>query len=165
MNAPWFGRAARTLAAAAGVALLAACGSGSVVSDLTPKRFITVGDGFMDVGQAGYRYTVNDGSNIWVQDLASHYNQTVTAASAGGWGYAQGNARVAAADTSPVAAPSITAQIDAERLTFPASLPAACARFCIGRASLAALTAERLSSSAAEAARMQRPDGKMLCPG
>ena len=113
MNASWIGRAARALIGASAVALLAACGSGSVVSDLTPKRFITVGDGFMDVGQAGYRYTVNDGSNIWVQDLASHYNQTVTAASAGGWGYAQGNARVAAADTSPVAAPSITAQIDA----------------------------------------------------
>ena len=110
MNASWIGRAARTLIGASAVALLAACGSGSVVSDLTPKRFITVGDGFMDVGQAGYRYTVNDGSNIWVQDLAAHYQQTITSANSGGWGYAQGGARVAAADAG--GAPSVTAQID-----------------------------------------------------
>ncbi|QTD45383.1 SGNH/GDSL hydrolase family protein [Ottowia testudinis] len=113
MNASWFGRAVRTLAAAAGVVTLAACGSGSVVSDLTPQRFITVGDGFMDVGQAGYRYTVNDSGNIWVQELAARYKQTIVPAKDGGWGYAQGGARVAAADTSPVAAPSVTAQIDA----------------------------------------------------
>lgn len=58
-----------------------------------------------------------------------------------------------------------TAQVDADRLTFPASLPAGCSRFCTGRASLAALTADRLSGSAAEAARMQAPDGQFLCPG
>ena len=110
-----------SLFATALVALLAACGSGSVVSDLTPKRFITVGDGFMDVGQAGYRYTVNDGSNIWVQDLAAHYQQTITSANSGGWGYAQGGARVAAADAG--GAPSVTAQIDAvlARTTFNAN--------------------------------------------
>ena len=61
MFSPWIRRAAGVLLVAA-TALLAACGSGSVVSDLVPQRFITVGDGFADVGQNGYRYTINDGS-------------------------------------------------------------------------------------------------------
>lgn len=110
MNASWFRRTAQAVACAGALTLLAACGDGSVVSDLEPKRFLTVGDSFMDVGQAGTRYTVNDGTNNWVQELASHYSQTVTAASAGGFGYAQGHARVADAD--PAGAPSVTAQID-----------------------------------------------------
>ena len=110
MNASWFRRAAQAVACAGALTLLAACGSGSVVSDLEPKRFLTVGDSFMDVGQAGVVYTVNDGSSTWVQDLAAHYKQTVLPASAGGSGYAQGHARVAAAD--PAGAPSVTAQID-----------------------------------------------------
>lgn len=109
MNASWFRRAAQALACAGALGLLAACGSGSVVSDLDPKRFLTVGDSFMDVGQAGTRYTVNDGSNNWVQELAAQYGQTVTPASAGGFGYAQGHARVSAAD--PGGAPSVTEQI------------------------------------------------------
>ena len=111
MKASWFRRATQAVACAGALTLLAACGSGSVVSDLEPKRFLTVGDSFMDVGQAGgTRYTVNDGTNNWVQELASHYSQPVTAASAGGFAYAQGHARVAAAD--PAGAPSVTAQID-----------------------------------------------------
>ena len=111
MNTSWFRRATQAVACAGALTLLAACGSGSVVSDLEPKRFLTVGDSFMDVGQAGgTRYTVNDGTNNWVQELASHYSQPVTAASAGGFAYAQGHARVAAAD--PAGAPSVTAQID-----------------------------------------------------
>lgn len=109
MHASWSRRAVLALACST-AALLTGCGSGSVVSDLTPQRFLTVGDSFMDVGQAGPRYTVNDGSTTWVQDLAAHYNQTVTAASAGGFGYAQGHARVTAAD--PGGAPSVQAQID-----------------------------------------------------
>lgn len=108
----WTRRAAAGLLAGA-CALLAACGSGSVVSDLTPARFITAGDSFMDVGQAGAKYTVNDGSNNWVQDMAAQYGLTVTPAVSGGWGYAQGGARVAAADTtSGTNAPSITQQVD-----------------------------------------------------
>ena len=114
MNASWIGRASRALVGAAAVAMLAACGSGSVVSDLTPQRIITVGDGFTDVGQNGYRFSVNDGSNIWVQSFAANYGLTVTPANAGGKGYAQGGARVAAADTtSGTNAPSVTQQIDA----------------------------------------------------
>ena len=114
MISSWSRRAALALVCAGTTALLAACGSGSVVSDLAPTRFIVVGDGFMDVGQNGYRFSVNDGSNNWVQDLAAHYSLTVAPANAGGWAYAQGHARVAAADTtSGTNAPSVTAQIDA----------------------------------------------------
>ncbi|MDO5289168.1 MAG: SGNH/GDSL hydrolase family protein [Pseudomonadota bacterium] len=113
MISTWSRRATLALACAGAVGLLSACGSGSVVSDFNPQRFLTVGDGFMDVGQSGYRFTVNDGSNNWVQALAAHYNVTLTAASAGGWGYAQGHARVTAEDTSSgTSAPSVSAQID-----------------------------------------------------
>lgn len=112
MISSWSRRAVLALACVGGGALLAACGSGSVVSDLAPKRFITVGDSFSDVGQVGgVRYTVNDGSKNWVQELAGHYDQTVTAASAGGWGYAQGHARVNAVDAIG-GAPSVKQQID-----------------------------------------------------
>lgn len=113
MPSLWIRRAAGGLLVAA-TALLASCGSGSVVSDLHPERFISVGDGFADVGQNGHRYTVNDGTPNWLQQLAGYYNLTLTAASAGGFGYAQGNARVALADTtSGTNAPSVTAQVDA----------------------------------------------------
>lgn len=113
MPSLWIRRAAGGLLVAA-TALLASCGSGSVVSDLHPERFISVGDGFADVGQNGHRYTVNDGTPNWLQQLAGYYNLTLTPATAGGFGYAQGNARVALADTtSGTNAPSVTAQIDA----------------------------------------------------
>jgi phospholipase/lecithinase/hemolysin len=111
MHSSWLRRAARAVACAGALTLLAACGSGSVVSDLDPKRFLTVGDSFMDLGQDGVRYTVNDGSRHWVEELALQYNQTVTPASAGGYAYAQGHARVTAED--PGGAPSVAAQIDA----------------------------------------------------
>ena len=113
MNASWFRRAALALGCAGAVALLAACGSGSVVSDLTPKRFISVGDGFADVGQNGHRYTVNDGSLNWLQQLAAHYKLTLEPASAGGFGYAQGHARIDSPDSrSGTNAPSVRQQID-----------------------------------------------------
>lgn len=103
---------ARTAAAAltAATALLVACGSGSVVSDLKPERFIAVGDGFSDVGQGGQPFTVHDGSLTWLQQLASFYELTVEPAAAGGWGYAQGHARVDSPD--PSGAPSVKEQID-----------------------------------------------------
>lgn len=59
----------------------------------------------------------------------------------------------------------IEAAVDADRLAFPATVPAGCERLCSGRASLAALSAARLSSSAAEAARMTTADDRALCPG
>lgn len=113
MKASWTRRAALALVGVSAAAMMAACGDGSVVSDLKPARFITVGDSFADVGQASGKYTVNDGSPTWVQQLAANYNQTVDPASAGGWGYAQGYARVDSADTSSgTAAPSVKQQID-----------------------------------------------------
>ncbi len=56
-----------------------------------------------------------------------------------------------------------TAKIEGDRITFPALLPAACDTVCIGRASLAALTAERLSRSGTEAASTIGPGGTRLC--
>ncbi len=113
MIASWSRRAMLALACGGAAALLAACGSGSVVSDLTPKRFISVGDGFADVGQNGHRYTVNDGSLNWLQQLAAHYKLTLEPVSAGGFGYAQGHARVDRDDTrSGTNAPSVKQQID-----------------------------------------------------
>lgn len=88
--------------ATTGALSLAGCGSGTIDSALTPKRFIGFGDGFSDVGQGGSRFTVNDGSaNNWTLQMASNYGMSFTAASAGGLSYAQGNARVA---TNPDAA-------------------------------------------------------------
>lgn len=101
MNTSCLRRAARLLAAAAATALLASCGGDSVVSDLNPERFLVVGDDMMDVGQNGYVYTVNDGSPIWVQTFASHYGLDVQPSSKGGWGFAQGGARISAAGTAP----------------------------------------------------------------
>ena len=54
------------VAACASAALLAACGSSTTESAITPQRFIAFGDAMSDVGQNGSRYTVNDGSvNNW----------------------------------------------------------------------------------------------------
>lgn len=109
MNATWLARAARLLTAAAAAALLTSCGGESVISDLKPERFLVMGDNMMDVGQNGYVYTINDGSPTWVQTFAGHYGLTVEPSNAGGWGFAQGGARISAAGE----APSVTAQVDA----------------------------------------------------
>lgn len=85
------------VAACASAALLAACGSSTTDSELTPDRFIAFGDAFTDVGQKGSRYTVNDGSvSNWTQQLASRYNKTITPVASGGLSYAAGNARITA---------------------------------------------------------------------
>jgi phospholipase/lecithinase/hemolysin len=95
-------------AALGGTALLSACGSGDIVSALTPSRFIVLGDGMSDVGQTGARYTINDGTvNTWADRLASRYSLTVTPASSGGLGYAVGHA----ADQLP--SQTLPQQIDA----------------------------------------------------
>jgi len=102
-------------AACAGAALLAACGSSSTESAITPDRFIAFGDAYSDLGQTGSRYTVNDGSiNNWTQELASRYGKSLTSLSAGGLSYAQGNARIAATPDAAgnAATPTVTAQID-----------------------------------------------------
>ena len=59
----------------------------------------------------------------------------------------------------------VQASFDGDRITFPGSVPAACERLCTGRASLAAMTVDRLSDSASEAATLRSPDGRLLCAG
>jgi len=107
-------------------------GSGPVASSFKPTRFITVGDGFADVGQNGYVFTINSGptaynangswdgvSNFnWVQELTSYYGVQLKPAVQGCndscWGYAQGYARIDSPDTtSGTNAPSVRQQIDA----------------------------------------------------
>ncbi len=116
MTGLWLRRAV-LLAASASAVLLAACGSSTIESALTPSRFIGFGDGFSDVGQTagGTRHTVNDGSiNLWAEQIASRYGLSLTAAKSGGQSYAQLNARVLnATDAAGGSAPSIKAQIDA----------------------------------------------------
>ncbi|MDF1484602.1 SGNH/GDSL hydrolase family protein [Ramlibacter sp. H39-3-26] len=105
-------------AACASAALLAACGSSTIESALSPSRIIVFGDGMADVGQNGSRYTVNDASlNVWTAQLAGRYDLTLTAASAGGTGYARGNARIAAKPDAAGNAATLTMaeQIDAFR--------------------------------------------------
>lgn len=55
------------------------------------------------------------------------------------------------------------ARFDGDRITFPATVPADCARFCGPRASFAALDVDRLSESAAEARALRSADGVRLC--
>lgn len=114
MTRNWMKTALPSLLAGACL-VLASCGGGSVVSDLKAERFIVVGDDFSDVGQNGHRYTVNDGSSNWVQDLAGHYDLTVQPETEGGFGYAQGRARVATPGTlkDGTVVPSVVQQIDA----------------------------------------------------
>ena len=72
MTGLWLRRAV-LLAASASSVLLAACGSSTIESALTPSRFIGFGDGFSDVGQTagGTRHTVNDGSvSLWAEQIA-----------------------------------------------------------------------------------------------
>lgn len=88
-------RRAVLVAACASAALLAACGSGTTESALSPSRFVVFGDGFADVGQTGTAYSVNDGTiNNWVQQVASRFGMTVKASAAGGYDYARINARI-----------------------------------------------------------------------
>lgn len=56
-----------------------------------------------------------------------------------------------------------TADVEGERISFPAVLPDRCARLCRGRASLAAFAAGRLSTSDTEARAAPAPDGAALC--
>jgi len=113
MIASWSRRAALALACASAT-LLAACGSSTIESALTPSRFLAVGDGFSDLGQTGTRYTVNDGSlSIWSEQLASRYGLTLKTSASGGLSYAQAHARVSqATDAVGGSAPSIQKQID-----------------------------------------------------
>ncbi len=109
-------RRAMVVAACASAALLSACGSSTVDSQVTPARFIAFGDGFADVGQSGSKYTVNDGSvNNWVVQMAGVYNKSITPSASGGLGYARANVRVVAKPDLVGSSTSLTVkeQIDA----------------------------------------------------
>ena len=115
MTMNWLRRTA-VLAVSASAALLTACGSSSVESAFTPTRIVSFGDALSDVGQTGTRFTINDGStNVWSQQFAASYGTTLTAVSAGGQGYARGNARVSATPDAAGVATTLTLkqQIDA----------------------------------------------------
>lgn len=78
---------------------LVACGGGTTEGALTPTRLVSFGDAFSDIGSQGTtsKYTVNDATtNTWVEQLASSYSLTITPSTAGGMGYARGNARIVA---------------------------------------------------------------------
>lgn len=108
-------RRAVVVAACASAALLSACGSSKVESQVTPARFIAFGDAFADVGQSGSKYTVNDGSsNNWVSQLASTYNKTISPSAAGGLAYGRANVRVVAKPDAVGSSTSLTVkeQID-----------------------------------------------------
>jgi len=103
--------------ACAPAALLAACGSSTIESALKPSRFLSVGDGFSDLGQTGTRYTVNDNStSIWTEQLAASYSLTIKAAASGGLSYAQGGARVTTAGTVPTIEAQVTTLLAANTL-------------------------------------------------
>ncbi|MDB5847742.1 MAG: family lipase [Rhodoferax sp.] len=88
-------RRAVLVAACASAALLAACGSGTTESALSPNRFVVFGDAYADVGQSGSKYTVNDGTvTTWVDEVASRFSKTISPSSTGGFGYARVNARI-----------------------------------------------------------------------
>ena len=93
-------------------ALLAACGASTVVSSLVPTRVVSFGDGLSDVGSP--RYTVNDGSKLWVQTLAANYGLGVSASPAG-QGWARGNARISQKPDAAGSAATLTVteQVDA----------------------------------------------------
>jgi outer membrane lipase/esterase len=114
MSCHWMRRALLALASASAL-LIAACGSGTIESQLQPSRLVAFGDGFSDVGQGGSRYTVNDGSvNIWAHQVAAGFGLPLAPVAAGGTSYATGNVRI---NTKPDAAGNsatltVTEQVD-----------------------------------------------------
>lgn len=115
MSSLWMRRALLAMASVL-VLLTAACGSGTIESQLQPTRILVFGDGISDLGQGGARYTVNDGGiNIWTQHVAASFGYNLASAAAGGTSWAQGNVRITgkpdAAGNS--ATPTVTEQIDA----------------------------------------------------
>lgn len=114
MSRNWLRRAV-LVAASAATLLLAACGSGTIESQLTPTRIVVFGDAFADLGQTGARYTVNDGTvNIWTQKVAFDFGLALAPSAQGGKSYATAHARVAAKPDAVgnSATPSVKEQVD-----------------------------------------------------
>jgi phospholipase/lecithinase/hemolysin len=114
MSRNWLRRGV-LLAACAASLLLAACGSGTIESQLSPTRVVAFGDGFADLGQQGPRYTVNDATlNNWTDQVAFGFGLPLLAVSKGGKSYATGHARVVAKpdDVGNNATPTVKEQID-----------------------------------------------------
>jgi outer membrane lipase/esterase len=114
MSRNW-SRRAMLLAACAASLLLAACGSGTIESQLAPTRIVVFGDAFADLGQNGSRYTVNDGTaNNWTEKVAVDFGVPLTASSRGGKSYATAHARVVAKPDAVGnnATPTVKEQID-----------------------------------------------------
>ncbi|KQR90335.1 acylhydrolase [Burkholderia sp. Leaf177] len=110
-------RAVQTAMACAAIATLAACGGGDDNNDNTPAggvklQVVSFGDSLSDVGTyapvatanfGGGRFTTNPGQ-VWTQNVAQYYGDTLAAANTGGFGvplqaasgfgYAQGGSRV-----------------------------------------------------------------------
>ena len=132
-------RAAQTALAGVAFALLAACGGGgsSSSTSATPPggvslKVVSFGDSLSDVGTysafatpnfGGGRFTTNPGQG-WAQDVANYYGDTLTTAvtsgfgtpttATGGFGYAQGGARVSqqpGIDYPTVTAVPVTTQV------------------------------------------------------
>ncbi len=57
------------------------------------------------------------------------------------------------------------ARFEGDRIVFPARLPEACQKVCVGRASVAALDVTRLSASVSEASTLRDAKGRLLCAG
>ena len=83
--------------ACASVALLAACGSSTIDSAISPTRLVAFGDAMSDTGQKGTAYTVNvtDGTlRNWTEQFGAQWGLSAKPASQGGYNFAQGNARI-----------------------------------------------------------------------
>src|SRR5260370_34253309 len=96
-QAHWL-RTFQTATAIAAFAILAACGGGGDNNNNTPAggvklQVVSFGDSFSDVGTyapvatadfGGGRFTTNPGQ-IWTQNVAQYYGDTLTAAQTGGF--------------------------------------------------------------------------------
>jgi outer membrane lipase/esterase len=114
MSRNWLRRAVLVAASAASL-LLAACGSGTIESQLTPARIFVFGDGFADIGQTGTRYTVNDGGiDNWTERVATGFGLPIATVAKGGTSYATAHARVLTKpdDIGNSTTPTVKEQID-----------------------------------------------------
>jgi len=115
MSCLWMRRALLALVSASTLLLLAACGSGTIESQLHPTRIVVFGDAFSDLGQNGSRYSVNDNTvNVWTQEVAVSFGLNLATVANGGTSYATGSARVTATPDAAgnSATPTITQQVD-----------------------------------------------------